>query len=187
MTSSSLFQWNRKYIVSTIKSGMVVIHQHRAHQRVLYEEVLKNITMDNAVSQQLLFPLQFEFTPYDIQLLNNVKEQLENTGFVFDTMEKEEVVVSGIPTLVTNSEVPVLFEQLLDDLRNDIPDQGFSLTDLLAKSIAKSVAVRTGVSLEPEQQQHLVHSLFACTEPSLDPNQLQTFITISLEDLDKKF
>lgn len=185
--TNSLFQWNRKYIISTIKSGMVVIHQHRAHQRILYEEVLKNITMANAISQQLLFPLQFNFTKQEVELFKSVKEQLENTGFVFDKIDEEEVVVTGIPTLLTNGEVPVLFEQFISDMQQEIPDNGFSLTDLLAKSVAKSVAIRTGVSLESEQQQHLVNRLFACTEPTKDPDQKQTFITINLEDLDKKF
>ncbi|UZO79446.1 DNA mismatch repair endonuclease MutL [Aquimarina sp. ERC-38] len=185
--TNNVFQWNRKYIISTIKSGMVVIHQHRAHQRIVYEEVLKNITMAHAVSQQLLFPLQFNFTKQEVQLLETIKEQLENTGFVFDEITQDEVIVSGIPTLLTNGEVPVLFEQLISDLQQDLPENGFTLTDLLAKSMAKSAAIRTGVALETEQQQDLVNRLFACTEPAKDPNQKPTFITVSLEDLDKKF
>lgn len=181
------YQLQRKYIVTTIKSGMVIIHQHRAHERVLYEQMLKNITIAEAVSQQLLFPLQLTFTPQEITLIRTIKEQLENTGFVFETIENEELTIAGIPTVTTESEVSLLLEQLLSDLENEVPDSGFSQTDLLARSMARSIAVRTGVVLEKEQQQHIVNSLFACTEPTVTPDQKPTFVTMTVDEIDKKF
>ncbi|MFC5046376.1 DNA mismatch repair endonuclease MutL [Aquimarina hainanensis] len=185
--TNATYQLRRKYIVTTIKSGMIIIHQHRAHQRILYEELLKDITMANAVSQQLLFPLQLSFSIQEVETLQTIKEQLENTGFVFGEIKKEEVEIKGIPTAVTESEVSVLLEQLIGDLENEVPDSGFSQTDVLARSMAKSIAVRTGVNLEEEQLQHIVNSLFACTEPSVTPDNKATFITLTLDEIDKKF
>ncbi len=184
---TTTYQLRRKYIVTTIKSGMVIINQHRAHQRVLYEEVLRNITMASAVSQQLLFPLKLTFSKQEIQLLKTVKEHLENTGFVFGEISGEEVAISGIPTVTTESEVSVLLEKLISDIEQEVPDSGFSLTDLLARSISGSIAVRTGVDLAKEQQQHIVNSLFACTEPTTTPDNKPTFITLTVDDIDKKF
>ncbi len=181
------YQLKRKYIVTTIKSGMVIVHQHRAHQRVLYEEVLRNITMASAVSQQLLFPLKLTFSTQEVALLSSVKEQLENTGFIFDSVAGEEVSISGIPTVVTESEVSLLLEKLISDIEHEVPDHGFSQTDLLARSIASSVAVRTGIELATEQQQHIVNSLFACTEPTVTPDNKPTFITFTIDEIDKKF
>ncbi|WP_299437361.1 DNA mismatch repair endonuclease MutL [uncultured Aquimarina sp.] len=184
---NTTYQLRRKYIVTTIKSGMVIINQHRAHQRVLYEEVLRNITMASAVSQQLLFPLKLSFSKQEIELLKSVREHLENTGFVFGEIAGEEVSISGIPTVTTESEVSVLLEKLVSDIEQEVPDSGFSLTDLLARSISGSIAVRTGVDLAKEQQQHIVNSLFACTEPTVTPDNKPTFITLTVDDIDKKF
>jgi len=181
------YQLQRKYIVTTIKSGMVIVHQNRAHQRVVYEELLKGITMASAISQQLLFPLKLSFSKSEIELLDTVKEQLENTGFVFGERTMGEIEIKGIPAVTTEKEVSVLLEQLIHDLENEVPDSGFSQTDLLAKSMAKSIAVRTGVELAPEQQQYMVNSLFACTEPAITPDNKTTFITLAVDEIDKKF
>ncbi|MDH7444256.1 DNA mismatch repair endonuclease MutL [Aquimarina sp. 2201CG14-23] len=184
---NTTYQLRRKYIVTTIKSGMVIINQHRAHQRILYEEVLKNITMASAVSQQLLFPLKLSFSKQEVTLLKTVQEQLENTGFVFEDISGEEATISGIPTVITESEVSMLLEKLISDIEHEVPDTGFSLTDLLARSISGSIAVRTGADLAKEQQQHIVNSLFACTEPTISPDNKPTFITLTVDDIDKKF
>ncbi len=181
------YQLQRKYIITTIKSGMIILNQHRAHERVLYEEMLKNITMANAVSQQLLFPLMLSFSVQEMVILKSVKEQLENTGFVFGAFKDEEIEIMGIPTVITESEVSVLLEQLLSDLENEVPEKGFSQTDILARSMAKSVAVKTGILLDQMQQQHLVNSLFACTEPTITPDNKPTFITLTVDEIDKKF
>ncbi|WP_062060804.1 DNA mismatch repair endonuclease MutL [Aquimarina longa] len=181
------YQLRKKYIVTTIKSGMVIVNQHRAHYRVLYEEFLRNITMASAVSQQLLFPLKLSFSNSEIELLKTVKEQLENTGFVFGELSQEEVEINGIPSITSEGEVAVLLEQLIGDLENEVPNSGFSQTDLLAKSIAKSIAVRTGAELASEQQQYIVNSLFACTEPTITPDHKKTFITVTMDEIDKKF
>ncbi len=184
---TTTYQLRRKYIVTTIKSGMVIIHQHRAHQRVLYEEILRNITMVSAASQQLLFPLKLSFSKQEVALLISVREQLENTGFVFETFESEEVAITGIPTVATESEVSVLLEKLISDIEQEVPDCGFSQTDLLAKSISSSIAVKTGMDLELAQQQYIVNGLFACTEPNITPDNKPTFITLTVDEIDKKF
>ncbi len=185
--SHTTYQLRRKYIVTTIKSGMVIIHQNRAHQRILYEELLRNITMASAVSQQLLFPLILSFSKNESALLETVKEQLENTGFVFGALSLGEIEIKAIPSVVSEKEVSILFEQLISDLENEVPDTGFSQTDLLARSIAKSIAVRTGVELASEQQQYMANSLFACTEPTITPDNKPTFITLTVDEIDKKF
>ncbi len=184
----SIYQLQKKYIVTTIKSGLVIVNQNRAHQRVLYEELLRSITMaSSSVSQQLLFPLTLSFSKKEVALLETVKEQLENAGFVFADLTLGEVQITGIPAVATEKEVSVLLEQLLSDLENEVPDSGFSQTDLLAKSMSKSIAIRTGVELTPEQQQYMVNSLFACTEPTITPDNKPTFITFTVDEIDKKF
>jgi len=186
-TEKSTFQVQKKYIVSTLKSGILVIDQHRAHTRVLYEELLKNITVSSAVSQQLLFPLRLQFNSHEVEMLKEIKESLEQTGFIFSAINKDEVEISGIPTLISESEIEILLEQLIADFEKDLPDNGFSQTDLLAKSLANSMAVRSGTLLNSVEQQHIVNRLFACKEPALSPFNKTVFTTLSVDELDKKF
>ncbi|AVR45939.1 DNA mismatch repair protein MutL [Christiangramia fulva] len=186
-SGKSTFQLHKKYIVSTLKSGLLVIDQHRAHTRIIYEELLKNITVSAAVSQQLLFPLKLQFNHHEIEMLHEIRESLEQTGFVFSEIEKDEVEITGIPTLIAESEVEILLEKLLADFEKEVPDNGFSQTDLLAKSLANSMAVRSGTLLNDAEQQHILNRLFACKEPSLSPFNKTVFSTITVDELDKKF
>ena len=181
------FQLQKKYIISPIKSGLMIIHQHLAHQRVLYEELLKNITVQEAVSQQLLFPLCFNLAKPDVEILKKIQEQLEHTGFVFAALKDDIVEIEGIPVTVAESQIEKILEQLINDIREEVPDAGFSQNDLLAKSMAKSMAIKTGVSLSREEREHLVNQLFACKEPSFAPNNRAVLITMDVNDFDKKF
>jgi DNA mismatch repair protein MutL len=186
-TVNNAYQIHKKYIVSPIKSGMVIVDQQRAHQRVLYEQFLTNMTVQQASSQQLLFPLDLFFSVTEMELIQELKLALVTTGFVFEEISDDHVVISGIPVNVTESEVSLVLEQLLSDLQDGIPDSSFSQNDTIAKSMAKSLAVKTGTSLTIKEQENLVNGLFACKDPNVSPFQKPTFITMRVEDLDKKF
>jgi DNA mismatch repair protein MutL len=185
--SSSTYQIHKKYIVSAIKSGMLVIDQGRAHQRVLYEQFLTSITVQKASSQQLLFPLELYFSSEEMVLLKELQSSLENTGFVFDVFKSDSVQISGLPILMAESEVSIVLEELINNLQNEIPESSFSQSDSVAKSMAKSMAVKTGTYLSVKEQENLVNSLFACKDPNVSPFQKPTFITLTVEDLDKRF
>jgi DNA mismatch repair protein MutL len=185
--TNKMYQIHKKYIVNPIKSGMVIVDQQRAHQRVLYEQFLTNMTVHQASSQQLLFPLNLFFSSSEMKLISELQLSLVNTGFVFEATNDDHVVISGLPINVTESEVSMLLEQLLSDLQDGIPECSFSQNDSIAKSMAKSLAVKTGTYLTEKEQENLVNGLFACKEPNVSPFQKPTFITMRVEDLDKKF
>ncbi|WP_425077049.1 DNA mismatch repair endonuclease MutL [Psychroserpens sp. S379A] len=186
-STQTTYQLHNKYIISTIKSGMLIVDQHRAHQRILYEGLLKHTTVKEAVSQQLLFPLQLQFSSSEMELLKQLKEDLEHTGFVFSKFETSSIEITGVPVNVPESEVSIILEQLISDVEQEVPDSNFSATDLLAKSLSKSLAIKSGQSLTSIEQEHLVNSLFACKAPSVSPSNRTTFITMSVDDFDKKF
>ncbi|MCB0458056.1 MAG: DNA mismatch repair protein MutL, partial [Flavobacteriaceae bacterium] len=186
-TGNTTFQIQNKYIVSAIKSGLLIVHQNLAHQRVLYEELLKNITVRQAVSQQLLFPVLVSFSTSKIGLLQSLKEQLEDTGFVFSEIQEEGIAISGVPAGILERDVETILHQLIADIEAEVPDAGFSQNDVMAKSLAKSMAIKTGAFLETEAQEHLIHQLFACKEPHVSPDNRPVFITMELSDFDKKF
>ncbi|WP_405569859.1 DNA mismatch repair endonuclease MutL [Winogradskyella sp. Asnod2-B02-A] len=186
-TRKTTFQLQHKYIVSTLKSGMLIIDQNRAHQRILYENFLKHITVKEATSQQLLFPLQLHFTPNETKIIADLKSDLEHTGFAFSELNDKEIMITGVPVGVPESEVSIILEQLISDVENDVPDTNFSAADLLAKSMAKSLAIKNGQSLNSTEQEHMVNSLFACKEPNVSPTNRPTFITMAVDDIEKKF
>ncbi len=181
------YQIHKKYIVSPIKSGLLIIDQKRAHQRILYEQFLTNITIHHAASQQLLFPLLLHYNKSELDLIKEMREALENTGFVFAEINHDHIVVSGLPVNVAESEVSILLEELINDLQQEVPDSSFSQSDSVAKSMARSLAVKTGTYMNEKEQENMVNALFACKEPDVSPFQRPTFITVSVEDLDKRF
>ena len=186
-SNKTTFQLQNKYIVSTLKSGMLIIDQSRAHQRVLYENFLKHITVKEATSQQLLFPLELNITPNESLIIKNMQTDLEHTGFVFSKIEEEILTITGVPVGVPESEVSIIIEQLISDVETNVPDASFSAADLLAKSMAKSLAIKNGQQLNSTEQEHLVNSLFACKEPSVSPTNRPTFITMDANSIEKKF
>lgn len=153
----------------------------------MYEQFLTNITVNKASSQQLLFPLELYFSNDEVQFILELQPSLENTGFIFDSIEKDKVLISGIPVNVQESEIPIVIEELITTLQEEIPESSFSLNDGIAKSMAKSIAVKNGAYLTEKEQENLVNGLFACKEASVSPFNKPTFITLSVEDLDKKF
>jgi len=184
---SGTFQLQRKYIVTSTKSEMLIIDQQRAHYRILYEELLKNITAQPALSQQLLFPLKLQLAANEIRVFKNLEESLINAGFSISEIGDDYVKINGIPNRLPESETSILLDQLLSDFENDFPDSGFDQTDRLAKSLAKSMAIKNGSLLQKEEQTELVNLLFSCKEPMLTPSNRLVFVKQSAADFDKKF
>ncbi|MFT5761453.1 MAG: DNA mismatch repair protein MutL [Polaribacter sp.] len=181
------FQIQKKYLLSSIKSGMVLINQNLAHQRILYEAFLESITVNEAMSQQLLFPVHISFSKADIEMIETMKADLENTGFLFESISKEAVVIKGIPTSITESKIALLLEQLLEDMKIEVPESSYSHFDVMAKSFAKSLAIKTGTTLSSKEQENLVHDLFSCKEPSAAPSGKATFKTLTIKEIDAIF
>ena len=120
-------------------------------------------------------------------LLKELEPTLENIGFVFDAFNVDSIQISGLPVLMKESEVAIVLEELISNLQNEVPENSFSQTDTIAKSMAKILAIKTGTYLTEKEQENVVNSLFACKEPNVSPFQKPTFITLTVEDLDKKF
>ena len=181
------FQIQKKYLLSSIKSGMVLINQNLAHQRILYEQFLESITVNEAMSQQLLFPVHISFSKSDIEMIEAMKADLENTGFVFEAISDEAVVIKGIPTSITESNIELILEELLNDMKIEVPESSYSHFDVMAKSFAKSLAIKNGTTLNSKEQENLVHDLFSCKEPSTSPSGKATFKTLTIKEIDAVF
>ncbi|MCF6213870.1 MAG: DNA mismatch repair endonuclease MutL [Flavobacteriaceae bacterium] len=180
-------QIRNTYILSAIKSGLVLIDQNLAHQRILYEDFLTKITLEESASQQLLFPLNLGFNKQDVQLIKRLISDFESIGFKITFKKEDEIVVKGMPITVKESQVQSLIESLLDAIQNQTKDSNYSQSDCISKSLARSLAIKKGISLSTKEQEELLNNLFSCKEPSVSPQGKATFITLSLEDIEKKF
>jgi len=186
-TGNSTFQLHSKYVVTTIRSGMLIIDQGRAHQRILYERFLKYGTLKEAVSQQLLFPLSLRFNRPELEQLSQLKDNLTALGFAFGEIDEKSVQIKGVPVLMGESEVGSILDQLLSDYNEQVGYESFSQTDRLSRSLSKALSIKTGDKLDPDSQLALVNDLFACKETSVSPFNKRIYITVTGNEIANKF
>jgi DNA mismatch repair protein MutL len=179
-------QIQNKFIVTTLKQGLIVVHQHLAHQRIIYERLLRMATVSDPSSQHKLFPLQIELSSVQFPSASELDEALKSIGFDFE-LKDNTMVLKAVPSGLQEDEAKNIILELLDDQLNDRPDDGFSLMDVLARSLAVKMAIKTGHKLSITEQRNLINELFACKEPDRAPDQRRTFITLDMNDLEQKF
>ncbi|MEM8846403.1 MAG: DNA mismatch repair endonuclease MutL [Bacteroidota bacterium] len=180
------FQLQRKYVVSTVKSGLLVIHQNRAHERVLFEKFLGEITVEKGLGQQLLFPLEVNLTSQELAIVSEIEDSLINVGFQFENLKEETVKVTAIPAMISESKIGTVLDHLISDYKEGFKEETLSQAEILAHGLAKNLAIKSGEALDEESQMALVHDLFACKEPTLSPDLKKIYTIISDGDLDKK-
>ena len=181
------YQVHKKYILSVLKSGVVFINQNLAHQRILYEELLTKMTIEDLSSQQLLFPIELVFNLIDIGICKEIQSDLESIGFQFSSIKDDTIILNGIPVNANQNKLQGLFEELFEAVKNEIPETSFSQLDTIAKSLAKSLALKNGTKLNSAAQEELLAQLFSCKEPNQSPFGKKTFITLSPEEVQLKF
>ncbi|MEP3967962.1 MAG: DNA mismatch repair endonuclease MutL, partial [Nonlabens sp.] len=183
----NIFQLQRKFIISTLKSGLLVINQQRAHERILYEKLLRQLTVQNGVSQQLLFPIKINLPLEEVAILIALQEELEHTGFLFKSLENNVVEIEGLPLELKEKDVPGVLEAVIAKEQHDLPENTYSPADRLAQTMATSMSIKTGEVLNSEAMENLVDELFACKEPEVTSSGKKIFINLSGDSLNSKF
>lgn len=181
------FQLHGKYILSQIKSGMLLIHQQRAHERILYEKFLLSLENNRGASQQILFPQPIEFPAPDFEILKELNAEIKSLGFDISVFGKNTFVINGIPAEAVKTDAKELLEKMLEYFKNSSGNFQLNKKESLARSLAKIVSVKKGEKLEKEEMSAMIDELFACEMPYTAPNGKPTIITVSLEDLEKRF
>lgn len=180
-----IFQLRAKYILTPVKSGLMVIDQARAHRRVLYEELLQNI--DGASpAQQELFPQTVSLSPADYDLLLSLTEDLLRMGLEVRDFGNHTVVVQAMPAIAQDKNAAEMLEELLVTLKREEKSLQENHRHALASSMAASMAIGPGKTLSEEEMRNLVERLFACSSPDVCPDGKPTMTVIGLEELDKK-
>ena len=184
--SSKIFQIFNKYIVSTSKSSLIIINQNLAHQRILYEDFLKSIFESSSESQKLVFPIEITLTKSQLILFKKITTEFDSLGFVYD-LSNTLLSISSVPTQLINNSIEEIIEDILDDENIFDKSKNFSYSDFFAKKLSKSSSIKTGQSLNSNEQEFLVNQLFSCKEPNLSPDNKQIFITLNKNDIENRF
>jgi len=182
--TTRVFQLFLKYIVCPLRTSMLLIDQNRAHQRVLYERFLKEITTKKGVSQQLLFPKEILLNPNQQIQLEHSEEILDSLGFQFELKSKQLIELTGAPEDCPIGEIENIIENILSE--NSFNDHHFSHADRVSKLLAKSLAIKSGDLLKAEEQQRLLDDFFGCKETIVSPFNQQIFISLEKVEIEQK-
>ena len=181
---SKIFQILNKFIISTNKSSLIIINQNLAHQRILYESFLKSIFDNTINSQKLIFPIELKLSKKQFLLYDKINDDFNSIGFDI-SIEKDLMIVKSVPYGIEKSDVEEVVENMLSEdfnISNDL-----SISDFFAKRLSKITSIKSGQKLNLDEQEYIVNHLFSCKEPNLSPDNKQIFITLSKNDIEKKF
>ncbi len=184
--SSLVWQLHNRYIISQIKSGLAIIDQHVAHERILYERALEAFDKNPIFSQQLLFPQTLEFSAEDYAILEEMLPMIETLGFVVKKFGKRTVVVEAVPADVRLGNEQKILSEMIQEYKINSYNE-LDPRDNLAKSFSCKSAIKSGDPLTVEEMNSLIDQLFACKFPYVCPHGRPIIIQLSLEELDKRF
>jgi len=181
------FQIKNKYIVCPVKSGLMVIDQKRAHERVLYERFLDSLGTDRAVSQSDMFPVTAELDPSDYMLLKEMERELSLLGFRISFSEMNKIIINGRPSGSGSSDPVEMLEILLEEFKNTEADPLSGAKEKIAAAMAGASAIPYGKTLMQSEMEDLFDTLFACTSPNYSPKGRAVISILALEEIDKRF
>ena len=185
--NSFIFSLHNKYILAPIKSGLMIIDQHVAHERILYEKALKSFDANLPFAQQLLFAQTMEVDPGDYQLLKEIEPFLNKLGFEVKFFSRNTIVISGVPSDVKiGSEVNILRE-ILSEYKTNQREKKLESRENLAASFSCKAAIKAGDKLDEKEMRLLVDQLFATSMPYVCPHGRPIVIKIPLDEFDKRF
>lgn len=178
-----LFQLHRSYIVSQIKSGLLLIDQQAAHERILYEKYLQQLSSGKSASQQLLFPESLELSTIEAGMLQELWDELARSGFVLQRENDLHYQIQGVPTELVASDAGQLLRNILDQYRLNQTHDPKALHEQMARTLAHNGGVKSGKILQKAEMQQLIDELFACENPYYTPEGKQTLLTLTLEEV----
>jgi len=186
-TGYGLFQYLGKYIVTATRSGIMLIHQRRAHERLLYDRFIQHIESGTGSSQQELFPQQITFPLSDAEIIRELKPELQNLGFSINDLGKNTFVITGVPGDALNKNLKELLDKILDNYKKDILDLKQDQRASLAKAMAVNLAVKPSRVMGTEEMESLISRLFSSSMPEVSPTGKKIISMLSEEEIEKLF
>lgn len=176
-----------RYIVCPVISGLMLIDQKRAHERILYESFISCLSNGESVSQSDLYPLTTEMNPSDILLLKEIEKELVILGFRFQYPDNKSITITGRPSAAIEADPREMLEILLEEYKNSESDPSSGSREKVAAAMAAAAAIPYGKPLSSEEMENLFDTLFACKSPNYSPKGKPVITILTLEELDKRF
>ena len=181
------FQFKNRYIITSLKSGMLMIDQHKAHVRILFEQYISQIENRKALSQQILFPEILELSADDVLIFEQMLPDLQYLGFDFEPQANHSFNVRGVPENVGTGSVIDLLLVMLDKTKTTAEDLSTTMHESIAFSLAESSALKNGQRLSNEEMSDLINRLFACANHNFTPDGKRILTIFTHEEIDKRF
>lgn len=182
-----IFLLNR-FIVTTLRSGLLIVDQCRAYERILFERLMNRRQENGAAgAQQLLFPVTCSFAPADAELMADSIDEIRRMGFIIEKMGQCSYVVSATPPDVKESELQMLFDQMVTDIKCDMMQRFGDRHRSLCMSMARQMAVGTVGRLSPDAMQAIIAELFACQVPNITPSGKKTMVILDADAINERF
>ena len=185
--SSPCFQYKNRYIITSLKSGLVLIDQHRAHVRVLYNQYIRNVKQQKGVSQQMLFPELVELTPVEAALIPSLTDDLHRLGFDLNPMGNNSYSITALPAGVEENNPAELLKDLVHSAAELCGALGDEIAETLALSLAQSAAIRPGKPLTVEEMEAMMAALFSSESNRLTPDGKPILFILTDDELASHF
>lgn len=184
---NSIWQFQKKYIMYQLENSLMIIDQHAAHERILYEQAVERLNSNANLSQQLLIPIYAELNAVDYEVAKTIETELQALGFDIELLSKRKVKIRGIPSDVRIGDEGKIIQDIIDEFKENDIKLNLEKRDNLAKSYACKHAIRTGDKLKEDEMLTLIDKLFSTKMPYVCPHGRPTIVKVSMDELDKKF
>lgn len=185
--AKNFFQLKNKYILTPIRSGLMIIDQRKAHERILFEKFINSLENHQGIAQQTLFPQTIELNASDYTLLQVIIDDVRALGFDIREFGKKTFVINGTPADIHNSDPKELVENLLANYKSNQMDVKLKIRENIAKSLAKASALNYGKTLSNEEMSSIIDQLFACTTPNFTPDGKPIISILESQELESRF
>lgn len=183
--AKNFVQFKNKYILTPVKSGLMIIDQKRAHERILYERLMQVLETHEVASQQHLFPETFELNASEATLLTSILPELKALGFDIREFGKNSFIINGTPGVLNTTSPVEIIECLLEEFKNSPVSLQEKARETVAVSLAQASAIPYGQVLKPGEISELIDNLFACQTPNFSPKGKKILSIMPLEDIEK--
>ena len=183
----ALFQIHNRYVMRQVRSGLMILDQQYAHERILYEKFLHQLKNRSAESQQDLFPQTVTLSAADFALVLEMEQEIAALGFRFEVFGKNTLVINGVPANLPTVGGKALFEGLIEQFKVNQSDLSIPLKENLARSLAKRAGIKAGHKLMKEEMKALIDGLFACVTSNYTPDGIPTFFVFELRKIETYF
>lgn len=185
--TGTTFQVELSYIIAQLSTGLLIVDQQSAHERILYERYLRQLQFSQGVSQQCLFPATVQLNAGDFALVMDMLPELYSLGFIVEEFGKDTVLIQGVPADVQVKNEKELFEGLVEQFKNFKNELSLDKRENLARSLSRRAAIKKGQKLNPQEMETLVGQLFASQNPNYSPAGNKTFVKLDLNSIHSFF